>query len=112
DSGASTGLVNKKKNARHAVGVLWGWAKIGGGFGAVARFEIENVELLTGMTAANVKQKAVRTVIGLDYTPMKNLNFTLGYDTSKLTNKNYSPSSVTNMDQTNKTYGLWSQFKF
>ncbi|MDX8412607.1 MAG: hypothetical protein R8J85_00825, partial [Mariprofundales bacterium] len=109
DSGKPTGLVKTQANAKHTVGALWGWAKIGGDFGAVARFESENVERVAGLKVGEVKQKAIRTVVGIDYTPMKNLNFTLGYDTAKLTNSNYS---TTTLDQTNKTYGLWSQFKF
>jgi len=110
DSGHSSGLIKKQKNAKHTVGVLWGWAKIGNGFGAVTRIESENVEKLTGVTT--VKQKANRYIVGLDYTPLKHLNFTLGYEVAKVTNQGYVATSVANPDQTNKKYGIWSQFKF
>ncbi|MDQ6963568.1 MAG: hypothetical protein Q9M13_01460 [Mariprofundales bacterium] len=112
DSGKTAGLINKLANAKHTVGVLWGWANIGSGFGAVARFESENVEPVAGLTATQVKQKGTRTLIGIDYTPVKHINFTLGYDVTKVTNQNYTASGVANPDQTNKKYGLWSQFKF
>ncbi len=112
DSGKASGLVNKLKNAKHTVSALWGWAKIGGGLGAVARYESEKVEPLTGLTAVQVQQKGTRYVLGVDYSPIKHLNFTLGYDVAKVVNQSYNASSTTNPDRTNKTYGLWSQFKF
>jgi len=112
DSGHSSGLIKKQKNAKHSVGVLWGWAKIGGGFGAVARVESESVEPLVGLAAGSVKQKGNRYLIGADYSPTKRLVFTLGYEVSKVTNQGYAVSSVANPDRTNKKYGLWSRFKF
>ncbi len=112
DSGKKTGLIKKQANAKHTVAALWGWMKLGGNFGVVGRYETEKVEPVAGLAAGQIRQKAHRYLIGVDYSPIHHLNFTLGYDVAKVSNQGYAATSTANPDQTNKKYGLWSQFKF
>jgi len=89
---------------------LWGWGKIGGGLGAFGRYESTKDKLASN--AAN-PQKEIRYVAGLEYSPRKNVTFSLVYDRTKFTNLN-TKAGVSQVGNTEKKtqIGLYSQVKF
>lgn len=95
-------------NAKANTYALWGHGSIANGFGLVGRYEVETSKPSTGLTAAQVKQKRTRTVIGVDYSPVKGIDFTLGYVNDKTKNSGYAAAAGVNKTT---TYGLWSQIK-
>jgi len=89
---------------------VWGWAKVGAGFGAVARWEQEKafaINPLTGVSG-NIEQKRTRYLVGLDYVPVKHVAFTLGYINDKT---NTAKFTVGNSSET-KQIGVWTRFKY
>jgi len=78
----------------------WGWASLGNDFGAFAKYEgtktkVANIETL----------KTVHLVGGVEYTPVKNITFSLAVDQNKKT----APAGTFTKDI---SAGLYSQIKF
>ncbi|MDQ7000508.1 MAG: hypothetical protein Q9M12_06455 [Mariprofundus sp.] len=89
---------------------VWGWAKLGSGFGAVARWEQEKafaINALTGVSG-NIEQKRVRYLVGLDYSPVKHIVFTLGYIDDKTTTAKFTVGKSAETKQ----IGVWTQYKY
>jgi len=105
-SGLTTGAVNDKMESRG--GALWGWAKVPGtSFGGFGRYENMNNQLTTG-GVKGTKEKLTRYVAGLEYNVIKGIDFSLVYDTTKLTNR----GAVAANERKDTRYGLYSQVKF
>ena len=94
--------VNKAKEDSMA---LWGWGKIGGGFGAFARYENTKDKLTANSLSP---QKEVRYVAGLEYSPRKHVTFSLAYDDTKFTNL----KNVAGKTEKKTQFGIYSQVKF
>jgi len=89
---------------------LWGWAKLGAGFGAVGRWEQEKafaINALTGVSG-NIEQKRTRYLLGVDYAPVKHIVFTVGYVNDKTTTANFTVGQ----SKETRQVGVWSQFKY
>lgn len=95
----ATGLTSAKEQGV----ALWGWAKFGHGLGAFAR--LENVK--DKLAAVNA-QKVARQVVGIEYSPRKNIDLSLAWDNAKTT----SLGGVAADTKRAQRYGLFSQFKF
>jgi len=94
---------------------VWGWAKLGYGLGLTGRWEQEksfNINKATGVTG-NIEQKRTRYVVGVDYSPVHHVVFTLGYisDKTKQAGFGIAPALITDSKET-RQIGLWSQFKY
>jgi len=90
---------------------VWGWAKIVKGFGVVGRYENEKTFKFNanGVVLPNsVEQTIKRYVVGLDYTPVKHVNFTLGYIQKKTANAGHVVGNTAKATQ----IGLWTQLKY
>lgn len=94
--------VNTTTKTKDRVIALWAWAKLGGGVGAFARYERVK-DLHTAKVAMLDK---THYVAGVEYSPRKNVTFSLAFDQQK------DDSSVINKDKTTTRYGLYSQVKF
>jgi len=99
-------------NAKEDTFALWGWGNFGDGLGAFGRFEStkDKKNTLTPF-------KSTRYVLGLEYSPIKNISFSLAYDTTKVSNggntvKNLKGASAANTSFKERRYGLYSQMKF
>jgi len=105
-------IVNKdraSKNVDAKTYAAWGWAKIGSGFGVVGRYELQDAYSLSATgTKGTVKETRTRTVIGLDYTPVKHIDVTLGYTIDKTKNATYVAGAQTRTTQV----GLWTRYKY
>ncbi len=87
---------------------LWAWAKLPDtGFGAFARYENLKNELTSAGIANANKEKIDRYVLGVEYSPIKNITFALVVDASKLKNR----GGVTTTTDKDTRYGLYSQIK-
>ncbi|MDX8401308.1 MAG: hypothetical protein R8K47_01610, partial [Mariprofundaceae bacterium] len=82
---------------------VWAWADFGG-IGAFGRYE----HLKDKQAGWTVLPKTTRYVIGLDYSPRKNVNFSLAYDYKKKKNVGQNTANFTK----DTTFGLFSQVKF
>ncbi len=106
--GANYILNTQKNNATQAttakdeVIALWGWGNFGNGVGAFARYESQKDKF----NAVPVKSK--RYVLGMEYTPLKNINFSLAYDRTNISNL----GNVAGDTERKTRYGLYSQMKF
>ncbi|RMH50822.1 MAG: hypothetical protein D6682_06090 [Zetaproteobacteria bacterium] len=109
-----TGATDKAKNAnfKNTAYAVWGYGKVGDGFGLVGRFEREDGEPINGLTAGQFKQKRTRYLAGIEFSPTKHVDFTLAYDNTKYTNKGYVSTATAGATTEETKYGLWSQFKF
>ena len=89
---------------------LWGWAKLGGGFGAVARYEKEKSYAYNPTTFVVGTQQQVRTryALGVDYSPVKHVVMTLAYVSDKTKDYKHTLGDYKNVKQ----IGIWSQFKY
>ena len=96
------------KNVNAKTYAVWGWAKLGGGFSAVGRVEQERAYEYTAGVSGNIEQKRARLALGLDYSPIKNVVFTVGYITDKTTNNGF----VLNTEERVTQIGVWSQIKY
>ncbi len=85
---------------------VWAWSDFGG-IGVFGRFESVK-HTITGNT---LQPKTTRFLLGLDYSPRKNVNFSLAYDHSKTTNYDGTTVAPGNF-QKDTTFGLFSQVKF
>jgi len=82
---------------------LWGWANVDK-FGAFARYD----RLKVKKTGLAVKQTTTHTVVGVGYSPIKNVTLSLAWDQDKDTNA----GNVTGATKTVTRTGLYSQFKY
>lgn len=89
----ATGLSTKDKAY-----ALWGWGKLGKGFGAFGRYE------LTRDNAAAVT-KTSRYAGGVEYNPVKHVTLALGIDTAKT-----KLAGVT--QKKTVRFGLWTESKY
>ncbi|MDX8389466.1 MAG: hypothetical protein R8M38_03155 [Mariprofundaceae bacterium] len=81
---------------------VWAWANIPGtDFGAFGRYE--NVK-----DDSAVEEETARYVGGLEYTPIKNVSFSLVVDSKTITNS----KNVAGDEKKSQRYGLYSQVKF
>lgn len=83
---------------------LWGWMKFADSLGAFGRYE----RLENQLNAAATKEKLNRYLIGLEYTAIKGVDFSLVYDASSLSNR----AGVAANERKDARYGLYSQVKF
>lgn len=102
-------IKNIKKNnstqattAKEDTFALWGWGNFGEGLGAFGRFESVKDKL------SATPQKKTRYVLGAEYTPVKNINFSLAYDHTSTSNA----GNVIGATGKATRYGLYSQMKF
>ena len=86
---------------------LWAWAKFGGGFGLVGRYDHEKSNLLVA-TPGSVDQKTSQITAGATFTPAKKVDFTLGYIKKKFTGYKY----VQNDTLEDTRVGIWAQFAY
>lgn len=98
--------VSKMKKANTYA--AWGWAKLGGGFGAEARWEQEKSYAYTAGVAGTTQQKRTRYALGVDYSPTHHVVVTLGYINDKTNNNGHAVGALKEVKQ----IGLWSQFKY
>jgi len=96
------------KNIKATTYALWGWAKVGAGFGVTGRWEQEKSFKYTTGIAGTVEQKRTRYVVGVDYSPVKHVVFTAGY----IDDKTKAKGHVLGKTAETKQIGLWSQFKY
>ena len=96
------------KNINAKTYAVWGWAKLGGGFSAVARTEQEKAYEYTAGVSGTVQQKRTRLALGLDYSPVKNVVFTAGYISDKTNNSGFTVNAIKKVTQ----IGMWSQIKY
>jgi len=82
---------------------LWGWGNFGDGLGAFGRFESVKDKF-----NATSPQKKTRYVLGAEYTPVKNINFSLAYDHTSISNSGNVIGATGKVTR----YGLYSQMKF
>ncbi len=92
----------------------WFWTMTPDGYGVWGRYEQLKQKGFTGVTP-----KTTRYVLGLEWTPRKNVNFSLVYDTSKTTgadgqlNGKAAPNNVAaGQSWKSTTFGLFAQVKF
>jgi len=84
---------------------LWAWVNIPGtSFGAFGRYDFDKVK--RSATAVNPTTK--RYVLGLEYTPVKHIAFSLAYDYGRTKDAGFVLGNYSK----NTTYGLYSQIKF
>lgn len=81
---------------------LWGWAMFADKFGAFGRFDHIDNQLNAG-----VKEKVSRYMVGVEYSVIKGVDFSLVYDNSKLTNR----GGVATNERKDSRVGLYSQIK-
>ncbi|MDQ6979535.1 MAG: hypothetical protein Q9M09_05060, partial [Mariprofundaceae bacterium] len=81
---------------------LWGWGNFGDGLGAFGRFESVKDKFKTN------PQKKTRYVLGAEYSPVKNIKFSLAYDHMNITNLKGFLGDTQKLTR----YGLYSQMKF
>lgn len=87
---------------------VWGWLKFPGtSFGAFARYEFLDNENTSGGTVNPVKEKVNCYVAGLEYTPTKNITFSLVVDDTKLKNRGGNAA----VEDKDTRFGLYSQVK-
>jgi len=106
-------IANKDKASKNIdakTTALWGWAKLGGGFGVVGRMEQEKSNSLVAgvIPAGEAKQKRTRLLAGVSYDPTKHVTFTLGYTQDKTTALAHVIGDTAKTTQ----IGIWSQVKF
>jgi len=108
-------IANKDRTTKTANGVdsntyaVWGWTKVGAGFGLVGRYEVQDAFSLSAIgTRGAVQEKRARTIIGLDYSPVKHVDVTIGYTLDKTTNDKYVLGTNTRSTQ----IGMWTQYKY
>jgi len=100
-----------KKRVDATTYAIWGWAKIVKGFGVVGRYENEKTFKFNanGVVLANaVEQTRKRYAFGLEYSPVKHVNFTAGYIQDKEANAGHVLAATKKVTQ----IGVWSQFKY
>jgi len=85
----------------------WGWVKLEGGFGLVARYDHEKSNKLIA-ALGNAEQKTNQVIAGITYKHAKKVNFTLGYQSKKFTGYKY----VANDTFKDTKIGLWAQFAY
>ncbi len=106
--GANYILNTSKDNATQAtkskedVFALWGWANFGDGIGGFARFETQKDKFNA------VPFKSNRYVLGAEYSPRKNVSFSLAFDDQKVSNN----GNVAGATKRTRRYGLYSLVKF
>lgn len=84
---------------------VWAWANVPGtAFGAFGRYESDKLK----RSGTGVNPTTKRYVLGLEYTPVKHISFSLAYDYSKTKDAKFVIGDYSN----NTTYGLYSQIKF
>lgn len=86
---------------------LWGWTKLGGGFGAFGRFESLRNKKYSGGIANVTQEKVTRYVAGVEYSPVKNVTISAAFDSSKLTGRG---GVATTTDKDNRV-GIYTQVK-
>ncbi|MDQ6975330.1 MAG: hypothetical protein Q9M22_02060 [Mariprofundaceae bacterium] len=94
-----TQITTKKED----VTVLWGWANFGGGFGAFGRIESQKDKVNTVNPF-----KGTRYVAGVQYSPRKNVRFSLAFDDHKVSNN----GNVAGDTKRTRRYGLYSRVSF
>ena len=109
-----TGATDKAKKAhfKNTAYSIWGYSKVMDGFGLVGRYDREDGQPINGLTAGQFKQKRTRYLLGVEDSPTKHVDFTLGYDNTKYTNKGYVSTATAGATTEDTKVGLWSQFKF
>jgi len=83
---------------------LWAWANFGEGFGAFGRYEYDKLK----RTGNAINPKTTRYVLGVEYSPIKNVSFSLATDYSKTKDNGFVAG---NFAKTTKV-GLYNQVKF
>jgi len=96
-------VTNKKRpttgvSTRDKAIAVWGWTKLGAGFGTFARYE-------TTKDNAAIVTKTNRFAGGIEYSPVKHVTLALAIDTKKT-----KIGGVTSVKATR--IGLWTQTKF
>lgn len=87
---------------------LWAWGKFPGTeFGAFGRYESKKA---SSDLAATAEEKTSRYLLGLEYMPRSNVNFSLVVDQSKI--ENYRLASGNASDYKDNRIGVYSQIKF
>ena len=97
-----------KKKIKATTYALWGWAKLGAGFGAAARYEQEKSYAYVAGVAGTTQQQRTRYAVGVDYSPVKHVVMTLGY----VNDKTKQAGWTANQSAETKQIGIWSQFKY
>jgi hypothetical protein len=92
--------VNKGTNIKANGYSVWGTAKFAGSFGAFARYDSMKDKGATGVQTA----KNTRTVAGIEYSPIKNVTFSLA-------GEEYKNAVVGGNTTKNSRIGLFSQIK-
>jgi len=88
---------------------VWGYAKVTSNMGLVGRYEKQDAYSLTATgVKGTVKEKRTRYIVGVDYSPTKHVDMTLGYILDDTKNSGYTIGAVKKVTQV----GLWSQFKY
>jgi hypothetical protein len=89
-------------------GALWGWVKFPGTkFGAFARGEKLDNEMTSGGVVTPLKEKITRYVGGLEYSPIKNISFSLVVDATRLKNRGGAAA----VEDKDTRFGLYSLIK-
>jgi len=107
--GANYILNTQKNNATQAttakedITALWGWANFADGFGAFGRVESQKDKF----NPVN-PFKSTRYVAGIQYSPRKNVRFSLAFDDQKVTNS----KNVAGDTKRTRRYGLYSRVAF
>jgi len=83
---------------------LWAWANMGDGMGAFGRYEYDKVK----RTGTAIQPKTTRYLLGVEYSPVKHVSFSLAYDYSKTSDSGFTAGNFKKAT----TFGLYSQVKF
>jgi hypothetical protein len=84
---------------------IWGWTKFPGtSFGAFGQYDYDRVK----RTGSSINPKTNRYLLGLEYFPAKHIVLSLLYDFSKTTDHKFVRGDLAK----NKTFGLFSEFKY
>jgi len=86
---------------------VWGWTKLGGGFGAFGRVESLQNKFSTGGVANINKEKVTRLVGGIEYSPVKNVTISAVFDTTKLNNR----GGLATVQDKDDRIGIYTQVK-
>jgi len=102
-------MINKDKTiaspTKDTLYSVWGWLKLGSGFGVVARLDSEKSNTINVISA---DQRTKQYVAGITYSPAKKVNFALVYNRKKFDSYKYVAADT----RKDTKIGLWAQFAY
>ena len=112
DTGATDKSKAKNAHFKNTAYSIWGYDRFANGFGVVGRFDREDGQPINGLAAGQFKQKRTRYLLGVEYSPTRHVDFTVGYDNTKILHNGYLATATAGATSEETKIGLWSQFKF